>query len=113
MVRELAYDVLSASGYEVLLAANGGDALRIFERRQGRIDLRLTDVVMPEMSGLELAQRLKGSKPNLKVLYMSGYTDQMIVHHGLLVGEDFLQKPFAPLSLAHKVRKVLDEEPGE
>jgi two-component system, cell cycle sensor histidine kinase and response regulator CckA len=110
MVRQLAFEVLTAAGYKVLAAANGGVALRIFEQRKGRIDLLLTDLVMPEMSGLELASRLKELKPDLKVLYMSGYTDNAIVHHGVMEDESFIQKPFAPLALAQRIRKIFDEQ---
>jgi signal transduction histidine kinase len=108
-VRELARDVLSAHGYTVLEAQNGREALRISERHSGPIHLMLTDVVMPEMSGQELASRLAALRPTMPVVYMSGYTDAAVVHHGVLdPGTIFLQKPFTPDALARKIRQVLD-----
>jgi two-component system cell cycle sensor histidine kinase/response regulator CckA len=111
MVRRLAREVLEAFGYKVLEAANGGSALLICERNEGVIDLLVTDVVMPEMSGRELADRLSRFHPNMKMLYMSGYTDNSIVHQGVLDrGANFIQKPFPPSALALKIRKVLDKQ---
>jgi len=108
-VRELVRDALRARGYTVLEARHGNEALQICERHAGRIDLMVTDVVMPEMSGRELADRLAVVKPRMKVLYMSGYTDNAVVHHGVLdPGTIFLQKPFGPGVLLRKVREVLD-----
>jgi CheY-like chemotaxis protein len=109
-VGKLAERILRRAGYKVLSAAGGGDALLLGERHQGAIDLLLTDVVMPQMSGRELAERLARICPGLKVLYMSGYTDNAIVHHGVLEpGTSFIGKPFAAAELARKVREVLDE----
>ena len=109
MVRKLACKVLEMSGYRVLEAANGGAALLICERHNEPIHLLITDVIMPEMSGRELADRLAQLRPTMKVLYMSGYTDNAIVHHGVLnEGANFIQKPFATHALARKVREVLD-----
>jgi len=108
MVRQLAHEVLVAYGYKVLDAASGGAALLICERYEGGIDLLLTDVVMPEMSGPQLAERLKQIPPNMKVLFMSGYTDNAIVHQGVLdENQNFIQKPFPPVALAEKVFDVL------
>ncbi len=97
------------SGYVVLEARQGAEALEISNRHAGTIHLLVTDVVMPQMSGRELAQRLATLRPELKVLYMSGYTDDAIVRHGVLAsGIAFLSKPFTPNALALKVREVLD-----
>jgi GAF domain-containing protein/CheY-like chemotaxis protein len=113
-VRDLARDVLQASGYTVLEARHGGEALRICAQHPEPIHLMLTDVVMPEMSGRELAQRLAVLRPGVKVLYMSGYTDNAVVHHGVLdPGTVFLQKPFSPTVLTRKVREVLDARIAE
>jgi PAS domain S-box-containing protein len=109
-VRELAAEILRARGYRVLEASGGKAALRIAREHRGRsIDLLITDVVMPEMSGPQLAQLMAASGQQVKVLYISGYTDNWIVHHGVLEGAtSFLQKPFTPGVLAGKVREVLD-----
>jgi len=107
-VRELARDILEANGYAVLEARHGDEALAICERHSEAIHLMLTDVVMPGMNGRELAERLARLRPETKVLYMSGYTDNAIVLHGVLNGRAvFLQKPFTPDALARKVREVL------
>lgn len=109
MVRDLAIDILESSGYKVLEAANGRDALKVSGESNGPIHFLLTDVVMPGMSGRELANRLVALHPEMRVLYMSGYTEDTIVHHGVLEeGINFIEKPFTPEGLAHKVREVLD-----
>jgi PAS domain S-box-containing protein len=109
MVRRLAREVLEIYGYRVLEAANGGAAFLICERHEGPIHLLVTDVVMPEMSGPELAERLARLRPDMRVLYMSGYTDTAILTQGVLEeGADFIHKPFTPGDLARKVREVLD-----
>ena len=108
-VRNLARRVLEKHGYKLLLAATGRDGVQLATQHAGPIDLLVTDVVMPEMGGRELAQRLAALQPGLKVLYLSGYTDDMIVRHGVLeAGVAFLQKPFTPDTLLRKIREVLD-----
>ena len=108
-VRAVVREILEMSGYVVLEAHHGADALEVSGRHGGTIHLLVTDVVMPQMSGRELAQRLASLRPELKVLYMSGYTDDAIVRHGVLAsGIAFLSKPFTPDALALKVREVLD-----
>jgi two-component system cell cycle sensor histidine kinase/response regulator CckA len=110
-VRNLAKAVLQTQGYTVLDAAQGDAALRLVGQHEGLIHLMVTDMVMPEMSGRELAERLKPLRPNMKVLVMSGYTDKAMLHHGELdPGMAFLQKPFTPQTLASKVREVLDAD---
>ena len=109
IVREVASHVLRELGYCVLETSGGEEALAVAGQYIGRIDLLLTDVVMPGMSGNELASRIKAIRPDTKVLFCSGYTDDAIVHLGVLDRTiAFLQKPFAPSSLARKVREVLD-----
>ena len=96
-------------GTSVLPAQHAGEALLVCERHGGTIDLLVTDVVMPQMSGPELAKRLGTTRPDMKVLCMSGYTDDSVVRHGILEGGvAFLQKPITPASLTRKVREVLD-----
>jgi PAS domain S-box-containing protein len=108
-VREVVREILEISGYTVLEAKHGQEAIALSERHRGTIHLMVTDVVMPEMSGRELAQHLGRSRPDMRVLFMSGYTDTAIVRHGVLeVGTAFLSKPFTPDALAAKVREVLD-----
>ena len=108
-VRELVAQVLQASGYTVLAAADPAAALTLSDRHPGPIHLLLTDVVMPEMSGRELCQRLKSLRPRTRVLYMSGYTDEALGRHGVLEpGTFLLQKPFRVGALGQKVREVLD-----
>jgi PAS domain S-box-containing protein len=111
LVRNLTSEVLRLFGYSVLEAASGREALEICEQLDEPIELLITDVVMPEMSGRELADRLKQLRPEVKVLFMSGYTDDAIVHQGVLeAGANFIQKPFAPEALANKIREVLLSE---
>jgi two-component system, cell cycle sensor histidine kinase and response regulator CckA len=110
-VRTIALNILRRQGYQVIPAQNAGEALLICERRPGDIDLLLTDVVMPQMSGPELAKRLASIRPEMKILCMSGYTDDSIVRHGVLeTGVAFVQKPITPALLTRKVREVLDGE---
>jgi PAS domain S-box-containing protein len=111
VVRDVAHRILLRYGYNVLVAEHGEEALHICETHDGAIHLMITDVVLPQMSGRELADRVTGLRPEMKVLYVSGYTDNAIVHHGVLEpGTAFLGKPFTPDTLAVKVREVLDSE---
>ncbi len=108
-VRRLVCRSLEAHGYKTLPSARASEALLVCEEHAGEIHLMLTDVVMPNLSGRELAQRAAAFRPRMKVLFMSGYTDDAIVRHGVLdAGTPFLQKPFTPSALASKVREVLD-----
>jgi DNA-binding NtrC family response regulator len=108
-VRELVSALLSAQGYEVLATQNLEDVGTICERHRGRIHLLVTDMVLPGTSGREIAKRVSSLRPEVKVLFMSGYTDDTLVHsHGFEKTMAFLQKPFSAVSLASKVREVLD-----
>jgi CheY-like chemotaxis protein len=110
VVRDLSKEILEEYGYEVIAAANGVEGLRLCQEFQGPIDLVITDVIMPKMSGRELAESISSIRPSARVLYMSGFTDDAIIRHGIL-DEDvpFIQKPFSPDSLALKTREVLDQ----
>jgi Signal transduction histidine kinase len=109
-VRNLCSRILGGLGYQVMQARSGAEAVAAAADRADRIDLLLTDVVMPGMSGKELATRLVRHHPEMKVLFMSGYTDDAIVHHGVLdEGVSFIGKPYTPSALARKVRGVLDD----
>jgi two-component system cell cycle sensor histidine kinase/response regulator CckA len=108
-VRDFAALTLRGLGYTVLVADNGAEALRQAAAHEGEIHLLLTDVVMPGAGGRVVAERLAELRPNLKVLYASGYTDDAMVRHGILSeAMNFLQKPFTPAALTHMVREVLD-----
>ena len=108
-MRELTRDILLGHGYRVLTAGDGVQALRLAEAHEGPIHLLLTDVVMPRMSGKELADKLRLGRPELRVLFTSGYTDDAVVRHGVLAeGIHFLSKPFETEALARKVREVLE-----
>jgi len=107
-LRVLTCALLENGGYRVLAAESGMEAIKLAERWDQPIDLLLTDVVMPGMSGRELADRLAVKRPEMKVLYMSGYTNDAIVRHGVLEpGIFFLEKPFSQEALARKLREVL------
>jgi len=107
-LRGLLRTILSRLGFEVFLAANGGEALLLVEEQGLKPDLLITDVVMPGMSGAALVERLRRRQPDLKVLFMSGYTDNAIVHHSVLdSGTPFIQKPFSLQGMAEKIRQVL------
>jgi len=114
IVRDLAQRVLHGLGYRVTAAESGLDALRRVESSGEPIDLLLTDVIMPHMSGRELHQKLCETRPGLRVIYMSGYTDNIIAPHGVLdPGTHFLQKPFTLEALSGLVRSVLDTHVDE
>jgi CheY-like chemotaxis protein len=107
-LRTLAREILSIQGYTVLDATSPSEALRLAEAYPDPIDILLTDVVMPQMNGRQVADHLLAARPGLKVLFMSGYTDGAIVQHGVLEpGTHFLQKPFTPDGLGRKLREVL------
>ncbi|TLY18242.1 MAG: response regulator [Nitrospirae bacterium] len=108
-VLTLVCETLRTHGYTVLEARNGKEALAISQRYQGPIHLLLTDVVMPQMNGREVSERLLVTRPDVKVLYMSGYTDDAVLRHGVVAnGVDFLPKPFTAGAVASTVRKMLD-----
>jgi CheY-like chemotaxis protein len=108
-IRRVAREILVKQGYRVIEARNGVEAIAEAEKYPGNIDLLVSDVVMPQMGGPELAERLVRIRPTMKVLCMSGYTDDALVRHGALKGSiAYLQKPITPETLAHKTRTVLD-----
>ncbi len=109
-LRHVTSKMLRSLGYTVFEASNGKEAMSITADNGGKhLDLLITDVVMPEMSGRELVERLSCEKPAVKVLYISGYTDDAVIRHGVLAEEvSFLQKPFSSYSLEQRVREILD-----
>ena len=110
-VRRLAGSVLERNGYRVLIAKDGAEALEAMASHDGPVHLLLTDVVLPSMNGRELYEKAAETFPSMKVLYMSGYTDNVIAHRGVLdEGVQFIQKPFTVHGLAAKAREVLDEK---
>jgi CheY-like chemotaxis protein len=113
-VRNLACAVLEAQGYKVLHAINGQEGLRVAREHKGDpIRLVITDVIMPQMSGKVMAEWLKATFPEIKILFTSGYTDDAISQHGVLEPDiAFLAKPYSPAALTHKVREMLDEKKG-
>ncbi|MBL7203149.1 MAG: response regulator [Desulfobacteraceae bacterium] len=109
-LRKLVCEILEPQGYTILEAQNGIEALRVSEEHGDQIHLMIADVVMPKMGGRELAEHLRPLRPEMKVIYMSGYTDNAILHHGVLSPEiEFLQKPITSASLKRKIREVLDQ----
>jgi CheY-like chemotaxis protein len=109
-LRKLASRTLQSQGYNILEASDGAAALALCQRHLPSIDIVVTDVVMPNLSGVDLVQRLKLVRPKLKVLYMSGYTDSTVVRHGIEeTAVNYLQKPFTPDVLRRKVRELLDQ----
>jgi DNA-binding response OmpR family regulator len=111
-VRNVASSILEIQGYTVLLAETGAETVRIMSEHPGPIHLLLTDVVMPDFGGRALAEVVRGLRPGLRVMYMSGYTDDAVVRSGVESSRDcFIQKPFTPLTLARRVREVLDGSP--
>lgn len=107
-VRHMAQEILKLNGYRVLDASNGTEAVKVSEQHQGLIDIMVTDVVMPLLGGRQLAEKLALTRPEMRVLYISGYTDDAIVRHGVLDGRaSFLEKPFTPDAFARKIREVL------
>jgi CheY-like chemotaxis protein len=106
-LRALVRDILVSNGYRVIEARNGAEALQLARNCPGEIHLLITDLVMPQLSGQELARRLAPERPELKILYMSGYTDEALPVHGL--AKQYLQKPFTPEMLVRQVRQLLDE----
>jgi CheY-like chemotaxis protein len=108
-VRDLASRILSAKGYSVVAARNTKEAEQFSEKHAGDIHLVLTDIIMPGTSGRELARRISARRPRTRILFMSGYTDNVLAEGGVLeAGLSFLQKPFTPGALLQKVREVLD-----
>jgi CheY-like chemotaxis protein len=113
-VRGLVTKTLKDQGYRLLVAASGIEGLESAERHEGRIDLLISDVVMPQMGGKELADQLRLKRPGIHVLYISGYTESTVLRTGALQKDEiFLQKPFTPMTLTRRVRELLDTADGE
>ncbi len=112
-VRDLACEIVSSKGYNAISATGPVEALQMAGNGIGTIDLLLTDLIMPEMDGIELADKLKGIIPSIKVLVMSGYSDKEIQRNGgIKKNIPYIQKPFSPFKLLEKIRRVLDESPA-
>jgi DNA-binding response OmpR family regulator len=110
-LRTLVFELLTRAGYRVLQGATPNEALAVAGAHPGPVHLVLTDVIMPHMSGRQMAETLRATRPEAHVLFMSGYTDDAISHHGILdPGMHFLEKPFTSLALLRKVRDVLEAE---
>jgi two-component system, cell cycle sensor histidine kinase and response regulator CckA len=113
-ILKLGRKMAESLGYNVLTAEKPKHALQLAEAYEGTIDLLITDVIMPEMNGRDLASQLSVSNPGLKILYMSGYTADVIAHHGILEkGVQFIQKPFTHRDLAVKLREVIEGKQGK
>ena len=113
-IRGITSRILGEAGYTVLVAASGNEALAVCNAHNAKIHLLLTDVVMPEMGGRALAEHVVALRPGIKMLYMSGYTDEAIAHHGTLApGTHFIAKPFSATILTRKVREVLDSDKAD
>ncbi len=109
MVREITCEILVTAGYQVIKASNGREALQLLAEQPQKIDLLISDVVMPEMNGKEIAKLLVTQQPDMRVLFVSGYTADVLDSQGVQDAEcDFMQKPFSPHKLAFKVRDILD-----
>jgi CheY-like chemotaxis protein len=109
-VRILVCRVLESKGYRVLEAGHGSEALVICDEEKEPIHMLMTDLIMPDMNGKQLAERVSALRPDTKILFMSGYTDNAILHNGVFEpGTNFLQKPFTPSAIIRKVRAVLDD----
>jgi CheY-like chemotaxis protein len=111
-LRELICGALSASGCNVLSAAHGQEGLRIVNQQKGVIDLLVTDVIMPGMNGPALAKQVRELRPEIKILYMTGYSGEFVRTDMLIPGVSFIQKPFMPADLRRKIRKLLDKQLG-
>jgi two-component system cell cycle sensor histidine kinase/response regulator CckA len=110
-VRELVCEVLAGQGYNIICAADGREALEVAADFDGTIHLLVTDVIMPHMNGHELARQLSVTRPDMKILYVSGYSDNDIGDHGILDPRfELLQKPFTPQTLARKIHEVIHED---
>jgi CheY-like chemotaxis protein len=112
-VRQVASRILRRNGYTVVEASNGVEALRECEERGAQVDLIVTDIVMPEMGGFELAERVRTMRPSARILFTSGYTEDAVLRRSFLEpGAEFLEKPFTPARLAQRAREVLDGAPA-
>ena len=109
-VRNLSRRVLQSAGYTVLVARHGPEAILLASQHEGQIHLLATDLVMPRMSGLEVASQLSQTRPDIRILLMSGYPNEAVIRHGVPAGARLLQKPFNAVALARAVRQVLDVE---